>query len=183
MIKTILFATTNSRKIREAEAACSKYNIKVEQIKLDIDEIQSNNPEDIGRDKVEKAFAQTRKPVVVTDTSWNIPALNGFPGGYMKDVANWFSPEDFLNLIRSKKDRRIAFTESIFYKDSKQTKMFSREFWGKIAEKPRGQNGNSIERIATFNGKTIAENRDEGKLSHEPEEYIWIDFAKWYSEL
>lgn len=177
---TILFATTNDRKIKEAKAACDKYNIEVVQIKLDIDEIQSSDPEEIGRDKVEKAFAQTQKPVVVTDTSWNMPALNGFPGGYMKDVANWFDPVDFLNIVKGKKDRRIAFTESIFYRDSKQTKKFSREFWGELTDKPRGKNGNSIEQVAAFDGKTIAENRDLGKLSHDPEDHIWIDFAKWY---
>jgi len=181
-MRTILLATTNSRKIREATAACKKFNIEVEQIKLDIDEIQSSDPEEIGRDKVSKAFKQTQKPVVITDTSWNIPSLKGFPGGYMKDVANWFEPEDFLNLVRSK-DRKIAFTENIFYKDAKQIKQFSREFWGELINKPRGKDGNSIERIAAFGGKTIAENRDIGKLSHDPEDYIWFDFAKWYSEL
>jgi len=72
MIKTILFATPNDRKIKEAKAACDKYEIKIEQIKLDIAEIQSDNPEEIGRDKIDKAIAQTKKPVVITDTSWNI---------------------------------------------------------------------------------------------------------------
>jgi XTP/dITP diphosphohydrolase len=181
-MKTIHFATTNDRKMIEAVAGCKKFNIKVEQVILDIEEIQSNHPENIGIDKVNKAFTRVQKPVVVTDTSWNIPALNGFPGGYMKDVANWFNSEDFLNLMKGK-DRKIAFTESIFYKDTKQVKHFSREFWGEITDKPRGKNGNSIERIAAFDGKTIAENRDEGKLSHDPKDYIWIDFAKWYSEL
>ena len=66
MIKTILFATPNDRKIKEAKAACDKYEIKIEQIKLDIAEIQSDNPEEIGRDKIDKAIAQTKKPVIMS---------------------------------------------------------------------------------------------------------------------
>ena len=37
--------------------------------------------------------------IVVADTSWSIPSLNGFPGGYMKDVAEWFTPEDFIKQV------------------------------------------------------------------------------------
>ena len=179
-MKTIFFATTNDRKIREAEVACREFDIKVKQVNLDIEEIQSNNPDDIGRDKVNKAFVKIQKPVVITDTSWNIPSLNGFPSGYMKDVANWFESDDFLNLVKDKKDRRIAFTESIFYKESKQIKKFSKEFWGEFSDKPKGA-GNSIEQVAMFDGLTIGESRDKGRLSHDPEDYVWGDFARWYS--
>lgn len=152
-MKTILLATTNSRKIREAKAACGKFNTEVKQIKLDIEEIQSDDPQKIGRDKIDKSFTQTHKPVVATDISWNIPVINGFPGGYMKDVANWFSSEDFLNLIKSKKDRRIAFTESIFYKDTKLTNKFSREFWGELTDRPRGKMEIQLSRLLLLTAK------------------------------
>lgn len=181
MMKIILFATNNDRKIREANAACEGFGIEVRQIKLNIEELQSRDPLKISSHKAKEAYSQVKKPIVVTDTFWNIPALNGFPGAYMKDVADWFKPEDFLNLMKNKNDRRISFTESITYKDAKQIKTFSREFWGTFANKPKGA-GNSIEQIAQFNGMTIGERRDQGKLSHDPEEYIWFDFAKWFSE-
>mgnify|MGYP001127873260 CR=1 FL=1 len=34
-----------------------------------------------------------------------------------------------------------------------------------------------------FNGYTIGERRDQGKLSHNPKDYIWFDFVKWYKKL
>ncbi|MCL5784332.1 MAG: hypothetical protein M1142_03190 [Patescibacteria group bacterium] len=181
-MKTILFATSNDRKILEAKAACELFDIKIEQVILDIDEIQSKDPQQISKNKAEAAFLITQKPVVVTDTFWNIPTLNGFPGGYMKEVAQWFKPEDFLNLIKDKLNRKIIFTESITYKDSKQTKIFSKEFEGVFADSPRGT-GNSIEQVASFNGLTLGESKNLGKTSHKPEDYIWFDFAKWFSKL
>ena len=176
----ILFATGNNRKIAEARAACDDFNITVKQIKLTIDEIQSHDSLDISMRKVEEAYKQVLSPVVITDTSWSIPALNGFPGGYMKDVAEWFKPEDFINLVKSKEDRRISFTETIIYKDANRTKIFSKEYIGVIITEPRG-NGNSVEQITEFDGFTIAERHDQGKLSHDPKDYIWYEFAEWYS--
>jgi non-canonical purine NTP pyrophosphatase (RdgB/HAM1 family) len=179
-MKEILLATGNQRKINEANAACVGFDIKVIPIKLDIDEIQSKDPVKISNKKAEDAYSLVNNPVVVTDTYWNIPALNGFPGGYMKDVAEWLSSEDFLNLIKDKADKRISFTESITYKDKDQVKTFSKEFWGEFTDKSKGT-GNSIEQVAKFNGMTIGESRDIGKLSHDPKDYVWIDFANWFS--
>jgi XTP/dITP diphosphohydrolase len=176
----ILFVTGNNRKVAEARAACDDFHIDVKQVTVHIDEIQSHNSLDISMHKAEDAYKQILSPVVITDSSWSIPALNGFPGGYMKDVAQWFKPEDFINLIQSKQDRRICFTETIVYVDAGQTKVFSKEYTGVISTEPRG-NGNSVEQIAEFDGVTIAQRHDEGKFSHNPEDYIWYEFAKWYA--
>ncbi|MDE2144954.1 MAG: hypothetical protein KGJ01_03245 [Patescibacteria group bacterium] len=178
-MKSIVFATTNERKIGEARLACQKFGIEIEQVKLEINEIQSGDPKKISREKAKAAYTQAGKPLVVTDTFWNIPALNGFPGGYMKEVAGWFKEEDFLNLIKDKNDRRISFTESVTYIDGDELKEFSKEFWGVIANEPRGI-GNSIENIAEFDGFTIGERRAQNSFSHKAEDYIWIDFAKWF---
>ena len=180
-MKTILFATGNERKIGEARLGCKLFDIEVKPIKLDIKEIQSHKPREITRHKVEIAHSLVKKPIVISDTFWNILALNGFPGGYMKDVANWFTSEDFINLLSNYKDKRISFTESIVYKDSSQVKAFSREYWGLLVGKPRGT-GNSIENVAEFEEFTLGERREQGGFSHKPENYIWAEFAKWYTE-
>jgi non-canonical purine NTP pyrophosphatase (RdgB/HAM1 family) len=180
-MKEILFATGNPIKVGEAKQGCEIFDVQVEQVKLDIDEIQSTDPIKISENKATQAFNAVNKPVVVTDTFWEIPALNGFPGAYMKDVVSWFDSSDFLNLLKSKNDKRIAFTETITYKDAKTTKTFSKKYWGTIVSPPRGI-GNSIDNVAEFDGVTLGERRAEGGYSHKPEDYIWYDFAKWYSE-
>ncbi|TSC85352.1 MAG: dITP/XTP pyrophosphatase [Microgenomates group bacterium Gr01-1014_16] len=180
-LKIIIFVTGNERKLGEARLGCQIFDVGVEWTKLDISEIQSQIPNEISGKKAEAAFEQIDKPLVVTDTYWNIASLKGFPGGYMKDVSAWFTSEDFLNLMKGKKDRRVSFTESITYKDKKQLKVFSKEYQGLITESPRGT-GNSIENVAEFEGVTLGERRQQGGYSHEPEEYIWYNFANWFGQ-
>ena len=67
--------------------------------------------------KVKLAYEKVDLPVVVNDSSWEIPALGGFPGCYMKDVANWFTAEDFLALMKDKNDRRIILHDVVAYFD------------------------------------------------------------------
>src|SRR5690606_21679566 len=97
---------------------------------------------------------------------------------YMKDVASWFTEQDFTNLLQDKDDKRISFSENIAYYDGKVLKSFSKEFWGSIVS-PRGT-GLSIENVSEFEGKTLGEHRAEGGYSHKPEDYVWIEFACWF---
>jgi XTP/dITP diphosphohydrolase len=180
-MRKLLFATGNTRKIKEARAACIAFGIDIEQIELDIDEIQHHHPIKITEHKADQAYNLVQKPVVINDASWNIPVLNGFPGGYMKDVAQWFTAEDFINIMKDKTDRRICCIETVIYKDGVQTKTFHKEFWGEIAHRPRGS-GNSIEQVAIFNGKTIGEHRDNDQFAFDPKDYIWHGFAEWFSK-
>lgn len=181
-MKCIVLVTSNKRKLGEAKAALKDFDIEVQNKQFDINEIQSRDPIVIAKHKAREAFRLAGEPITITDTSWDIPALNGFPGGYMKDIADWLMPTDFLNLLKDKDDRSISFTETIVYCDGQQTKVFSEKFIGRIAEKPRGS-GNSIGQLAEFNGFTISERERQGRFSHEPKDYIWYKFAQWFSKL
>ena len=180
--KYIILVTGNDRKIGEAKAALTDFDVEVRNKQFDIDEIQGLDPIKIAERKAAEALRLVGEPVVVTDTSWDIPALNGFPGGYMKDVASWFSPSDFINLIKDYDDKSISFTETIVYQDNSQVKVFSQKFLGLITDKPRGV-GNSIEQVAEFDGFTIGERQQQGRFSHDPKDYVWYQFAKWFVEL
>lgn len=149
---------------------------------MEFQEIQSGNAEEIALDKSRQAFDTLRMPVVVADTFWTIPALNGFPGAYMKDVTRWFGPEDFINLLLPYEDKRVRFTETVVYRDQSQHKTFAGDYWGVISAVPRGE-GIAIEQVAEFNGKTIAEWRNLGRYSHEPRDFVWSELAEWYARL
>lgn len=176
----IIFVTGNKRKIGEASAACKPFGIEIDPVNLDTHEIQHHDPVQISKQKALEAFKIIDKPLVVNDASWLIPALNGFPGGYMKDVTKWFSAEDFITLVLNKPDRRICLVETIVYKDRTMEKIIQKEFWGEISKKPKGS-GNSMERVVAFDGKTIGQYREAGQYVIEPDQYIWNDFAKWHS--
>lgn len=175
----ITFVTGNKRKIAEAKLACEPEGIEIATKKLEIIEVQAVDAESLVKHKAEEAFEVLQKPVVVTDTFWRIPALNGFPGAYMKYVAEWFTPQDFLALLKDKSDRSAFFSENIGYMDGEGFKFFSKEFEGRIVDSPRGS-GISLEQVAEFNGYTLGERRDQGSTSHTAQDYVWNDFARWF---
>lgn len=176
----ILLASRNARKLGEARLGCQLFGVCVEQAFADFQEFQSKDPTEIAMNKSLQAFEQLGNPVVVADTFWNIPALNGFPGAYMKEVTRWFRPEDFITLLSPYSDKRICFTETVVYRDEIQHRVFTGEYWGVISSTPRGQ-GIAIEQVAEFNGHTIAERRNEGHYSHRSQDFVWSEFAEWYA--
>lgn len=175
----ILFATQNTRKLGEARLGCQPFGITIEPAAVAFQEFQSKDPVAIARHKSQQAFDQLGQPVVVADTFWTIPALNGFPGAYMKDVTRWFTPRDFINLLRPYDDRRICVTETVVYRDDTREEVISRDYWGVVSHTPRGD-GLTIEQVAEFNGQTIAERRNQGHFSHDPADFVWSEFAAWY---
>lgn len=98
-MKTLYFATTNQEKIQIAQTACTRANINIEAVALDIDEIQGEDPELIVLDKAQRAYNLIGAPTIVSDDTWDIRALRGFPGAYMKSINYWFEPQDFLRLM------------------------------------------------------------------------------------
>ncbi len=185
---TIYFATSNKEKMIIAQTVCSKFKIKVEQMILEIDEIQSEDPVIIVQDKARRAYESLSKPVVVSDDSWDIPAINGFPGPYMKSVNQWFKPEDFIRLMRGINNRRIILHQFLAFYDGNIIKVFKNDIFGKIIDKPRGKNKRSPNMTVTAldydNGKTIAEVFEQGEKAV-IERYLtrrdaWHEFAEWY---
>lgn len=160
-MKTILFATTNKEKIQIAETVCGEVGIEVKPVALDIDEIQGEDPELIVRDKAKRAYEQLGMPVVVSDDTWDIKALKGFPGAYMKSINYWFEPEDYLRLMNGIEDRRITLHQYLAYTDGAVTKVFKNDIDGQIINEVRGKSEKSLNMTVTVldsdNGKTIAE--------------------------
>jgi XTP/dITP diphosphohydrolase len=185
-MKTILFATSNPRKIQEANNTLAGYDITVEPLKVDIDEIQHQDSAEITKAKARAAYEVIHKPVVVSDTSWEIPALNGFPGGYMKDVSDWFTAEDWLTLMARHDDKTIYCHEHIAYFDGDTVEHFVTSYKGTFIDEPRGRvaAGESIEQVVIlYGGLTLAEYVAQGKIASAGETLEhWKQFAEWYSD-
>lgn len=181
-MKVLYLATTNERKVREAQAAAKAFEgLRIESFSADIVEIQSPSGRAVVLDKVRKAYAVSKKPTVVTDTFWEIPALGGFPGPYMKDVTTWLDDMDWLTLMSRHKDKTILFNENIGFFDGEKEKIFSKQFEGKFVSSPRGKGTYSMERVTEFEGRTLAEAQDANETSHRPEEYVWFDCLRWFA--
>ena len=185
-MKTITFITGNPHKLEEAKSVLKNYEIVVESLQFDIEEIQHYNPLEITKAKVRAAYEKAGQSVVVNDSSWEIPALGGFPGGYMKDVANWFTAEDFLALMKDKNDRRIILHDVVAYFDGEQLKLFISDQTGVFINEPRGE-GTSMNQVVSMEdsgGLTIAEEfalRRNGAEINPSHFQHWQKFGEWFT--
>lgn len=180
----ILFATGNQRKINEANDTLENYGIIVESMSIEIDEIQHHNPIEITKAKARAAFALLNKPVIVSDTSWSIPALGGFPGGYMKDVGIWWSEQDWLNIMAGHEDKTIICQEHLAYCDGEELVHFSQDYEGVFLTQVQGPVVNekeSFERVASLDGeRSLAEGQANRILNGEKKQLAhWQKFGEW----
>ena len=178
----VIYATGNKDKFTQARHVCGPAGITLIQRSLNVPEVQSDDAVVIARDKAAKAYERFQQPVVISDDSWAIPGLGGFPGPYMKYVNDWFSVDDWLNLTRPLADRTIILKQVVAFIDGDETRIFSRDLEGQLLTESRGESSYPHTHIVSFDGgkHTNAEYhaRQESATGHLPN--VWHDFAKWY---
>ena len=183
-MKSLVFSTGNDFKFKTAIEVCKRYDIKLTQNTLDIDEIQSEDAEKIVSDKANKAFDILKKPLVVSDDSWEIAGLNGFPGPYMSSMNKWFTAEDFLRITKPLKDRRIFLVAYLAYKDKNQLKVFHQKSEGFLLKEIKGKQSYPNHKIFSMlgdNGLSISEVYDKDLTRADREvAAIWHEFATWF---
>ncbi|MGI8419616.1 MAG: non-canonical purine NTP pyrophosphatase [Candidatus Levyibacteriota bacterium] len=177
----IYYITSNRDKVENANIILRQHGLSLTAKNVPFIEIQTDSLEEIALHKAKQAFGVVKKPLVVNDTGWEIKALRGFPGVYMQYVNNWFTAEDFLNLIKPYRDRTVIMRQAVYYIDSEQAKLFFHEIKGIIVKTPKGK-GRPSETIFSFrpDGKTLAECQNDGIHFTNDNNSIWNDFAKWY---
>jgi XTP/dITP diphosphohydrolase len=182
----ITFVSTNLRKIAQVKQMSEEFGIPVAYTQLDTDEIQHDDPVVISADKARKAYQQLQRPVIVNDDSWLIPALNNFPGAYMKYVSSWLTSDDFLNLIAPYPNRTAILYRVTCYKDAQVEKLFTSQLTGHFVDRayaPKKEKFLSHTLVITLRNdeKTVAQAWEEG-LHGADRDDIWTQFAHWYTD-
>lgn len=185
----LIFVTGNADKFSNARTICKKFGVEISQVVADIDEIQGEDSEAIARDKARKAYELVGKPVIITDDSWDIIGLNGFPGAYMKSVSQWLTPQNFMNLMQDVEDRSVLLRQYLVYQDDKESVVFLKEHLGTVAAEPRGKSDNTWLNVVAMDadrGKTLAEAIADGDLDN-PERSAktgdaWEDLLIWLKD-
>ncbi len=174
----ITFVTGNPKKLATAARILQKYNIKINNIKMETPEIQADDSEDVAKYSAKWAAEKLGKAVVVSDVGWQIPALNGFPGVYMKYAATILGNTGFLKLMEGRKDRTIIFKEVLAYCETGEEPFtVSGTVKGKItnsAEKEEFSNW-SVDSIIKLNGcKNIL-----SKITQEERDKVFAKVKTW----
>jgi XTP/dITP diphosphohydrolase len=177
-----LFVTSNHHKVQTARAVCTKFDIDFTHQSHDLTEIQADDGEIIARDKAHQAFEYYQKPVAVTDDNWLIPGLNGFPGPYMKYMNQWLKPQDFVNLTRQLKDRRIIMRQIIAYRNADREKVFSVDIPAVLLKEPRGKSEIPHFAVISFDGgqHSAAEIEASGQVVIADQANAWHEFCQWF---
>jgi non-canonical purine NTP pyrophosphatase (RdgB/HAM1 family) len=135
-MKNITLITGNLGKVEEA----SRYlGIPLDHVALDLPEIQSLNSEEIVRDKVNRAYAELKKPVLVEDVSFVFKALGKLPGPLIKWFEKELGNEGLCRLVDGK-DRSCVASVLYGYYDGESVSLFEGAMTGTVAEHPKGDN-------------------------------------------
>ena len=133
----INFVTSNELKFRLAKSYFEKLSGDYELIQYEIDtpEIQDVSVEEVARQSAIWAAKETGLPCIKMDVGFFVPALNGFPGPFVKYVNDWLDQDDFLKLLEGKADRSAYFEDAtaIGYPDG-TSEVFSLKSHGSIAK-------------------------------------------------
>lgn len=117
----IIFATGSDVKFKRLAGRMSAHGIELEQKPVDVDELQIDSGKELSLQKLKDSYRSLEKPLMITDDSWDIPALNGFPGVNMKQTNLFFTPQDWLRLMNEVEDRRIFLIQHFAYTDGSNT--------------------------------------------------------------
>lgn len=161
-IDNLVVVTGNKGKAAEIG---SILGLDVEAIPLDILEIQSLSVEEVALKKVEAAFEQLKRPVIVDDTGMTIEALNGLPGALVAWFLDGVGPEGILNMIAHNFDRRASVSTCIGYADENGARTFTGTIHGNLTYKLTGENGFGYDPIFVPEGynQTYAQMSQEEK--------------------
>lgn len=139
MVEGLTFITGNAHKAKYAQLWLKH---PITHHKLDLDELQSMDMEEIISHKARQAYEILKKPVLVEDNSLEFVVLNGFPGPFVKWVLKSAGLEAMCRMLDGFADRRlIGRTYYGFYDGNDEVRIFKGEMYGTLADHPKGEDG------------------------------------------
>ena len=137
--------------------------------KLDIWEIQSLDLDEVIENKAKSAYQKIKKPVLVEDVSFEIKALGGLPGTFIKFFLKTLGTEGTVALVNSKYTTTKVTTAAAIY-DGENLKVFKGTIYGTLSPKNRGEYGFGFDKVFIPKGykQTLAQMPPhlKNKISH-----------------
>jgi XTP/dITP diphosphohydrolase len=138
MIPQICFVTRNDFKAEEFDALFSEAKVNLVRYRNVIHEIQTDDMEAIIRDKVKKAFALFRRPVIVDHSGLEIEALGGLPKGLTQLFWDTLKEQGVCRLVKALDQYQARAIVSLGFCDGKKIHVFHESLSGTIVPDPRG---------------------------------------------
>lgn len=160
----LYFVSRNPDKIKEVKAILDSSGVEVIGSNIEIKEIQSQDIDEIVKDKVLKAFKKIKRPLIVEHTGLFIPAFGNLPGGLTQLFWDSLGAAGFCRYFKA---ATCTAKTVIAFCDGKNYKLYSGTIDGTITEKPQGDSTFQWDPIFIPEGytKTFAEMSMESKNS------------------
>ena len=142
-LSDIVVVTTSKNKLAEINEILGT-NHKVSG--LDIPEIQSLDLEEVITHKAREAYQKIKKPILVEDVSFEIKALKGLPGTFIKFFLKTLGTEGTVALVKGKNTKTKVTTAAAIY-DGKKLKIFEGTIYGTLSPKDRGEYGFGFDKV------------------------------------
>ncbi|MEI6144358.1 MAG: non-canonical purine NTP pyrophosphatase [Candidatus Berkelbacteria bacterium] len=152
----LTFITGNADKAKQIQEFL---NIEIDHQKVDLDEIQSLDLQEIVEHKVRQAYEKLKKPVLVEDVSLVFNALGKLPGPLIKWFLQSIGNDGMCKLLDGYEDRSATAKVLFGYFNGTNLEFFDAEVAGSITDLPRGGDGFGFDYIFVPDGqeKTWAE--------------------------
>jgi non-canonical purine NTP pyrophosphatase (RdgB/HAM1 family) len=150
----ITLVTGNKGKLADWQYLLPKDgHLKFTSHELDLDEIQTMDSEALVTDKLRRAYAQLKRPVIVEDVSSGLDSLGGLPGPFFKFFYQELGPQCLLRLAKEPDEKMTAICTAGFY-DGKTMLIARGTIHGTVVE-PRGSNGFGFDSVIVPNGQSL----------------------------
>lgn len=166
MLYDVLFVSSNKNKFNEAKNILYKNGINLGFLKSSLREIQAESIKEIAALKVDEAYRQCNKPVIVEDAGLFVESLNGFPGPFSSYVFKTIGNSGILRLVKT--NRKAKFQSVVAYCDNKYgVVLFDAKVEGKISKNSKGKGwGYDPIFIPNRQNKTYAMLSNKNEISH-----------------
>lgn len=182
MIKTLTFGTTNEGKLAEAREILG---VEVEGVGIDVNEIQSLDPEAVAIDKAQRYFEKHANPLFIEDVSLTFHGLGQLPGTFIDYFSKSLGNEGLTNLLTNIEDKSAtAQTTIVYIENIDNYHVFKGSIKGRIADSPRGDQGFGWDPIfiPESESKTFAEIESSEKNKYSMRKLALEEFKKWLIE-
>jgi len=137
-MKDVIFITGNANK---AKYFGELLGIPLEHRKVDVDEIQSLNLDEVVEHKARQAYELIRQPVLVEDVSLTIRCLGRLPGTFVKWFLEEIGNQGLCRLADADPERVAVASCAYGYFDGEQLEIIRSELLGSIPKNPKGDEG------------------------------------------
>lgn len=151
-----LLVTGNANKLREARAIVGD---TLESAAVELPEIQAPTTRDVALEKARVAFARLGCPVIVEDAGFELAALGGFPGPFIKFWEQLGGLDSICRALDGLGDRTAEAVCVLGLCDARGARIVEGRVRGQVPAAPRGSNGFGWDAIFCPDGdaRTFAE--------------------------